>query len=363
MTKVNDSDFGSFVRRVSLLAILTAALSVVSASAQTPTRLKGTVKTEGAPVPGVTVSAQSPSMLKTTVTDVEGSYEFLGLPSDNYRLQATLEGAYPYGVSVTVAEGIVVQDINLEMEKSLTITLSCGSPCSDEPAATPLDLPACSDYEFDEKLITSVKLGDESAGELLRRRFRQTFVLASKDTIASELLRLQAGTAEHWDYLQARASTLIANTTQPGDSPGAEPDYAHPSPRFVSWCEEQSLPPEETYFALLATLDALVESRDRRSISILQEGLETIDPFVISSCARGLMLHRVPNASTDILHSLGRLAAEEYFNTMIWLLLSEDPETQERAREALSNEGYGEEDIALQADSVREVQASWNERR
>ncbi|HKO55348.1 MAG TPA: TonB-dependent receptor [Thermoanaerobaculia bacterium] len=73
-----------------LMAVLLVA---ASAFAQTTSSLTGTVTLEGNPVPGVTVTISSPAMLGTrsTQTDVNGNYNFGGIPPGEYTVKFELE--------------------------------------------------------------------------------------------------------------------------------------------------------------------------------------------------------------------------------------------------------------------------------
>ena len=73
-----------------LMAVLLVA---VSAFAQITASLTGTVTLEGNPVPGVTVTISSPSMqgTRTTNTDVNGNYNFGGIPPGEYTVKFEME--------------------------------------------------------------------------------------------------------------------------------------------------------------------------------------------------------------------------------------------------------------------------------
>jgi hypothetical protein len=70
------------------LLLLMCILLAGSVFAQTATTgaIQGTVKTNGSPLPGVTVEARSPNLqgVRTEVTDAQGNFRFTLLPSGNY---------------------------------------------------------------------------------------------------------------------------------------------------------------------------------------------------------------------------------------------------------------------------------------
>jgi outer membrane receptor protein involved in Fe transport len=76
---------------------LIAAVLLVSGSiayAQVTATLNGTVTIDAAPLPGATVTIGSPNMqgTRTTITDVNGNYNFSGIPPGLYTLKFTMEG-------------------------------------------------------------------------------------------------------------------------------------------------------------------------------------------------------------------------------------------------------------------------------
>jgi hypothetical protein len=79
---------------LSLAAALLLAVAT-SASAQTTTRIIGTVKDhQGGVLPGVTVTATSSSLIgaQSTVSEGNGTYQFPALPAGTYRVVFDLAG-------------------------------------------------------------------------------------------------------------------------------------------------------------------------------------------------------------------------------------------------------------------------------
>jgi outer membrane receptor protein involved in Fe transport len=94
-----------------VLIVLLAAMFIVSAGyAQTGQTgsINGTVTDpDGVTLPGITVIAKSPALVinqMTTVTNANGQYRFLGLPSGDYELTFMLEG-----MNTLVRQGIVIR--------------------------------------------------------------------------------------------------------------------------------------------------------------------------------------------------------------------------------------------------------------
>jgi len=84
------------------------------------TYINGTVKSGGTGVEGVTVSTNTSI---TTTTDAFGFYS-LPVTTGTYELTASLEPVYHTNSSVTAAvvSGVVVQDIELDIKPTGTIT-------------------------------------------------------------------------------------------------------------------------------------------------------------------------------------------------------------------------------------------------
>src|SRR5579884_2636701 len=77
-----------------LTIALVVCLIAVSAFAQTTASLTGEVRTDGKPLPGVTVTISSPNLqgTRTAVTGENGGYQFSGLPPGDYKVTFELSG-------------------------------------------------------------------------------------------------------------------------------------------------------------------------------------------------------------------------------------------------------------------------------
>jgi Carboxypeptidase regulatory-like domain/TonB dependent receptor/TonB-dependent Receptor Plug Domain len=82
----------NFVKRFAFVLVAMMFISVV-ASAQTTSNLTGTVTLGGNPLPGATITIASPSLqgTRTTVTDVNGNYNFGALPPGDYTVRFEME--------------------------------------------------------------------------------------------------------------------------------------------------------------------------------------------------------------------------------------------------------------------------------
>jgi hypothetical protein len=121
----------SFVKRFYLVL---AALLLVSmaASAQTNSGLTGTVTLGGSPLPGATITISSPALqgVRTANSDVNGNYNFNGLPPGQYTVRFDMESMQ----SVTRTVGLTLDGISrADAEMKLTavaenITVTATSP-------------------------------------------------------------------------------------------------------------------------------------------------------------------------------------------------------------------------------------------
>ena len=97
------------MNRVTKFTALVAVLILVSTSAfaQTTASLKGTVTSDGAGLPGVTVTISSPQMqgTRTTTTGDAGGYSFGSIPPGDYTVRFELEGLATVSKRVQIGVG------------------------------------------------------------------------------------------------------------------------------------------------------------------------------------------------------------------------------------------------------------------
>jgi hypothetical protein len=123
------------MRQVSRFTLFAAMLLLVCAPlfAQLTASLTGTVTTEGAGLPGVTVTISSPQMqgTRTTVTGDGGGYSFSGLPPGEYTVRFELEGmqSTTRRVQIGVAQsGRADADLRVAaVAEAITVTASAPS--------------------------------------------------------------------------------------------------------------------------------------------------------------------------------------------------------------------------------------------
>ncbi|HEX7152102.1 MAG TPA: carboxypeptidase regulatory-like domain-containing protein [Thermoanaerobaculia bacterium] len=114
-------------RRFSIVVVL--LLVAVSAMAQGTTgQLTGTVKNDGAVLPGVTVTATSPNLqgARVAITDVNGNYTMGALPPGEYTLRFEMEGLSAQTATARVGPGQTARaDANLTvsaLSEAITVT-------------------------------------------------------------------------------------------------------------------------------------------------------------------------------------------------------------------------------------------------
>ncbi len=100
-------------------ALLGSALALIllssGAAAQTTGSIRGTVETQGTPLPGAEVEARSPNLQgsRTSTTDAEGRFNLTLLPPGTYTVTATLQGFGPR--SQTIPLGLA-QNVSTRIE-------------------------------------------------------------------------------------------------------------------------------------------------------------------------------------------------------------------------------------------------------
>jgi hypothetical protein len=120
--------------RFRFTAVLTVLVLVaVAAFAQVTTSiLTGTVTTEGAPLPGVTVTIDSPNLqgTRTAVTNEAGTYNFAGIPPGRYTVLFELAGMQPVTRRVDLGVGQTGRaDANLRLSAiAEAITVTAAAP-------------------------------------------------------------------------------------------------------------------------------------------------------------------------------------------------------------------------------------------
>ena len=124
--------------RVTLVALMTAPLLPVAASAQTGSVIAGKVTdSSGAVLPGVTVEAKSPALIeqvRTVVTDGEGVYRIIGLQPGTYAVAFNLVGFTPVMRDAFQLEAAFTATLNVEMRVGgleETVTVSGAAPLVD----------------------------------------------------------------------------------------------------------------------------------------------------------------------------------------------------------------------------------------
>ncbi len=100
---------------VAFSSALTLLLWAAGAAAQTTGGIRGTVETQGTPLPGVAVEARSPNLQgsRTSVTDAEGRFNLTLLPPGTYTVTTALDGFGPK--SQTIQLGLA-QNVSTRIE-------------------------------------------------------------------------------------------------------------------------------------------------------------------------------------------------------------------------------------------------------
>lgn len=250
----------------------------------------GTVRHEGDALPGVTVTLTRGTTARTAVTNEHGRYSFSGVEAGSCELRYELDGFRTKEQRVRAGDDVPP----VQLEPTLrSVIAGCGvSACSPEPAATPWDLPLCSEQEQNRIAIEAAANGDRSALELLRTRYAQTVSLQERDVIAAVLL----DDAPVRDELLARAAVCVR-------FPNGE------APEYLAWCAERQLPAEDHWWSSYSGLATIAAHRSARAL--LLEALDTDSPQLVEIAVTGLAYQRHQAAIPAIRRALRRFSEDD----------------------------------------------------
>lgn len=169
----------------------------------------------------------------------------------------------------------------------ITITLDCGSPCSDDEGSTRWERPLCTDYDFDEGLIENIERGDRSAIVLAEQRFAAATTYAQKQMLAAALLRRVRDDAPYWTELYEHAKNLVAWPRKNGEL----------TPEFIAWCEARELPPDD--YRRMIESAFIFAAGDPRARTLVRQALESDDVDIV----RIVILYQL---GTDMLPAIAK---------------------------------------------------------
>jgi len=161
------------------------------------------------------------------------------------------------------------EDLHEQVTETVTISLDCGAPCTDEPG-TRWERPSCSDYDLDTSLIEAMKAGDRSARDLLLRRYAETETWFERHRLGGALLRRAPDDRAIWNELFEHASNAVRFATGDGTDP---------SPEFVQWCAERQLDPVD--YQSMAYNAFFEAGRDPRARPLVLEALRSKDTSLV----------------------------------------------------------------------------------
>jgi len=148
---------------------------------------------------------------------------------------------------------------------------------------------------FDINVITSVmESRDPSFLPALRKAFEETSEKSAKQVIASTLIKLGDPASEYFDYLAQfalQAVTSLAPSALVYDAEGRSV-RGKISPEFELWCQANGLDPVQEAGKQIWTYGndvfELAQTRDRRAIGILRQGLDSNNRLIVQITAEGL---------------------------------------------------------------------------
>src|SRR3954453_965761 len=162
--------------------------------------------------------------------------------------------------------------------------LACGEVVCSQSAATPWDLPACSEYDFNSALIESADYGDRSAIELLRRRYAETFTYAERYRIASVLLGRVRDDSAIWNELLPHAENAV--------------NFAGQKEKLDAYCVEHGY--GSAKYAEMSSSALIAVMLDRRARPLLLRALKSDDRDISTTGVLGLAIQHVETALPEI---------------------------------------------------------------
>jgi hypothetical protein len=266
-------------------------MNVLAAMLLAAATLRGTVTTDGFPLPGCTVILEASPSKRETVTDVEGRYHFDDLTAGEYRLKFRLSGFDEVERWIRAGDsGESVEDAALRIPEAGTYTTDC-RPCFHRAPETVWEFPHCEDYELDETLTESIERNDRSAIELAQRRYRGATTYAQKHRLAAALLRHVPDDSRYWNELYEPARNLVEKGEKLGE-----------------WCEAQKLSLDD--YRGMANVALAYVAADPRSRPLLMKALESNDLDVVRTAIIGVVDQRDESALAAVAKALARFPEE-----------------------------------------------------
>lgn len=243
--------------------------------------VKGSVTTEGAPLPGCTVTLTSGTVARRTVSDANGLYGFRYAPPGHYDLTIELSGFQKDTRPVEIRGETLVPAVELRpLVDMITVTCNLHVTCSPEPPSTPFDPPLCADEELHNALIEAAGRGDRSAVGLLRQRYQTANSYREKQRLAAALLGKVSDDRAIWSELHEQAALAVRFPTVDGEY----------SAEFEEYCRARSEDPVQLWDRAYNALERA--GADPRSRPLLYEALKTSDRNLVYAAIWGLATQR-----------------------------------------------------------------------
>lgn len=180
----------------------------------------------------------------------------------------------------------------------VSAALGCPPPCA-EAAATPWDLPACSEYGLDSALIESAERGDSSAIELLRQHYATTFTYVERYRIAAAILGRTRDDSAIWNELLPHAENAV--------------NFAGQQEKRDAYCAAHGYDREQ--YAWLSMSALVTVMKDLRARPLLVRALKSDDEQIASTGLFGLALQHDETALPEIEAMLKRFPREAQWLT------------------------------------------------
>lgn len=233
-------------------------------------------------------------------------------------------------------------DIRYTVVAATFVILGLGSQPTDALGAeTPLT-PAADEWNRDWKAAMNlVKMGDPNALPALESLFARARERPEKEQVAFKLVLSGVQDAEYFDYLAEDAQKAVDNAI-PSPYPLDDNGFAVgtvPSDKFLAWCKEHGMEPEQVYLELQPSSGLILLSRtgDPRAFDLFVQGLKSENPATAKLAADGLALIGDERAIPVIVAAVEGSSTEQQMHFANALVFFESAEAHRIAREILKD--------------------------
>ena len=187
-----------------------------------------------------------------------------------------------------------------------------------------------------------MELGDRTVLPSLRVAFERERANSTRQFLAAALVKLGDKDPRYFRYV-SEAATKAVKADLPLSLSGAAlvAENGRAPAALITWARVHRIDLQRALWLgtveLVAAVEALGETADRRSSPILLRGLRSRNFFIVNQAALGLAHLSDPKAAKPIIVACKRLSADECPSVARALLYFDTPEAQEAAEQLIAN--------------------------